>query len=122
MIEWDELPTVTGDPRQLAQLLQNLIANAVKFVAPGTVPHVHVSAERDGASWRFAVDDNGIGIDSEHAERIFGMFQRLNTRDTFPGTGIGLAIARKVVEYHEGSIGAEPRPEGGTRMTFTLPA
>ncbi len=122
VVEWADLPTVTGDPRQLAQLLQNLIANAVKFVAPGTVPHVQVSAERDGSSWRFAVDDNGIGIDPEHAERIFGMFQRLNTRDTYPGTGIGLAIARKVVEYHDGSIGTEPRPGGGTRMTFTLPA
>ena len=122
VIEWDDLPTVTGEPGQLVQLLQNLITNAVKFVAPGTVPHVRVSAERDGDVWRFAVDDNGIGIDPQYAERIFGMFQRLHTRDTFPGTGIGLAIARKVVEHHDGSISAEPRPEGGTRMTFTLPA
>jgi PAS domain S-box-containing protein len=121
-IEWDDLPTVTGEPGQLVQLLQNLISNAIKFVAPGTVPHVRVSAERDGDVWRFAVDDNGIGIEPEYAERIFGMFQRLHTRDTFPGTGIGLAIARKVVEHHAGSISAEPRPEGGTRMAFTLPA
>ena len=121
-IEWDDLPTVPGDPGELVQLLQNLITNAVKFVEPGTVPHVRVSAERDDAVWRFAVDDNGIGIDPQYAERIFGMFQRLHTRDTFPGTGIGLAIARKVVEHHDGSISAEPRPEGGTRMTFTLPA
>jgi signal transduction histidine kinase len=83
---------------------------------------VRVSAERDEAVWRFVVDDNGIGIDAQYAERIFGMFQRLHTRDAFPGTGIGLAIARKVVEHHDGSISAEPRPEGGTRMTFTLPA
>ena len=120
-IEWDDLPTVTGEPGQLVQLLQNLISNAIKFVAPGTVPHVRVSAERDGDVWRFAVDDNGIGIEPEYAERIFGMFQRLHTRDAFPGTGIGLAIARKVVEQHGGSISAEPRPEGGTRMAFTLP-
>jgi PAS domain S-box-containing protein len=122
VIEWEDLPTVTGDRGQLVQLLQNLITNAVKFVAPGTVPHVRVTAERDDAVWRFAVDDNGIGIEPQYAERIFGMFQRLHTRDTFPGTGIGLAIARKVVEHHDGSISAEPRPEGGTRMTFTLPA
>jgi signal transduction histidine kinase len=122
VIEWGELPTVTGEPGQLEQLLQNLITNAVKFVAPGTVPYVRVSAERDGPDWRFSVDDNGIGIEPKHAERIFGMFQRLNTQDTFPGTGIGLAIARKVVESHEGSIRAKPRPGGGTRMTFTLPA
>jgi PAS domain S-box-containing protein len=122
VIEWDDLPTVTGEPGQLTQLLQNLITNAVKFVAPGTVPHVRVSAERDGTFWRLAVDDNGIGIDPQYAERVFGMFQRLHTRDTFPGTGIGLAIARKVVEHHDGSISAEPRPEGGTRMVFTLPA
>jgi PAS domain S-box-containing protein len=122
VIEWDELPTVMGEPSQLTQLLQNLIANAVKFVAPGTVPHVRVSAERDGPNWRFAVDDNGIGIEPQDAERVFGMFQRLNTQDTFPGTGIGLAIARKVVESHDGAIHAVPRPEGGTRMTFTLPA
>ena len=83
---------------------------------------MRVTAERDDAVWRFAVDDNGIGIDPQYAERIFGMFQRLHTRDSFPGTGIGLAIARKVVEHHDGSISAEPRPEGGTRLTFTLPA
>jgi PAS domain S-box-containing protein len=126
VIEWDDLPTVTGEPGQLRQLLQNLISNAVKFVAPGTVPHVRVSAEQvrvepEGMFWRLAVDDNGIGIDPQYAERVFGMFQRLHTRDTFPGTGIGLAIARKVVEHHDGSISAEPRPEGGTRMVFTLP-
>jgi PAS domain S-box-containing protein len=120
-IEWEGLPTVRGDSRALAQLLQNLISNAVKFVPAGTEPHVRVSAESDNGEWRVAVDDNGIGIDPDQTERIFGMFQRLHSRDAFPGTGIGLAIARKVVEGHGGRIWAEARPEGGTRMTFTLP-
>jgi PAS domain S-box-containing protein len=120
-IEWDRLPTVPGEERQLFQLMQNLISNAVKFVDDGTVPHVHISATRQRTEWEFAVDDNGIGIDPRHAERIFGMFQRLHGRESYPGTGIGLAIARKVVEHHGGRIWAEPRPEGGTRMVFTLP-
>jgi PAS domain S-box-containing protein len=120
-IEWGELPVVEGDPAQLVQLFQNLIGNAVKFVAPGVRPQVRVAAIREGAQWRFTVEDNGIGIEPRHAERVFGMFQRLHTRDEFEGTGIGLAIARKVVEHHGGVISAAPRPEGGTCFAFTLP-
>jgi PAS domain S-box-containing protein len=121
VIEFEGLPVVRGDPRGLMQIMQNLLANAVKFVAPDTVARVRITAERDGDWWRFTVEDDGIGIDPLQAERIFGMFQRLHAREDYPGTGIGLAIARKVVEHHGGRIWAEPRREGGTRMAFTLP-
>ncbi len=117
-----ELPTVVGDRHQLGQLFQNLIGNAVKFVPEDRIPEIAVGAARDGDRWRFEVADNGIGMEPAHAERIFRMFQRLHTRDEYPGTGIGLAIAKKVVERHDGTIWAEPRPEGGSRFCFTLPA
>jgi signal transduction histidine kinase len=84
-------------------------------------PHVAVRAEADGQAWRFTIEDNGIGIDPRHVERVFGMFQRLHSRDEFDGTGIGLAIARKVVELHGGEISAAPREQGGSCFTFTLP-
>jgi PAS domain S-box-containing protein len=117
-----DLPTVLGDPHQLGQLFQNLIGNAVKFVPPERTPEVSVSAERDGSVWRFTVADNGIGLDPAYTERIFRMFQRLHTRDDYPGTGIGLAIAKKVIERHDGEIWVEPGSAGGTCFHFTLPA
>jgi light-regulated signal transduction histidine kinase (bacteriophytochrome) len=120
LIEWHHLPTVDGDPAQLAQLFQNLIGNGVKFVDEDTRPHVWVRAAREGPAWHFMVEDNGIGIDPRHLERVFGMFQRLHTRDEFPGTGIGLAIAKKVVERHGGHIWLTPREAGGSCFEFTL--
>ena len=117
------LPTVTGDRHQLGQLFQNLLANAVKFVPPGRGPVVEVRADPlSMGGWRFTVEDEGIGFEAAQAERIFGVFQRLHTRDEFSGTGVGLAIARKVVEQHDGRIWAEPRPGGGARFCFDLPA
>jgi PAS domain S-box-containing protein len=117
-----ELPTVLGDEQGLGQLFQNLVGNALKFVPDDRMPEIAIAAEpADDGMWRFEVADNGIGLEPAHAERIFRMFQRLHTRDEYPGTGIGLAIAKKVVERHGGTIWAEPRPEGGTRFVFTLP-
>lgn len=127
----DPLPVVHGDPAQLGVLLQNLISNAIKFRAPGTVPRVHISArgpatgsdgaEDAGRRWEFAVSDNGIGIGPEYAERIFVIFQRLHTRDTYPGNGIGLALCKKIVEYHGGAITLDTGHAPGARFVFTLP-
>jgi signal transduction histidine kinase len=118
----DPLGRAQGEPGQLSQVVQNLIANGIKFTADGVTPKVHVSAERSGGRVRVSVRDNGIGIDAEHAERIFKMFQRLHTSDEYPGTGIGLAISQKIVERHGGSIVMEPAPGGGTVFTFDIPA
>ncbi|WP_193581923.1 sensor histidine kinase [Streptomyces mobaraensis] len=121
-ITHDPLPTVVGDRTQLGMLWQNLVSNAVKFRAPDRRPAVHVSAERDGDVWRFAVTDNGIGIGPEYTEKVFALFQRLHTREAYPGTGIGLAMCRKIVEFHGGTIAVDPEHEGGARVVFTLPA
>lgn len=118
----EELPTVRADATQIRQLLQNLIANGLKFHRPGVAPHVHVSATRDRDMWRFAVRDNGIGIDPQYAERIFVLFQRLHTRADYPGTGIGLAICKKIVERHGGRICFESEIDRGTTFFFTLEA
>lgn len=115
------LPTLPGDPTQLKQLFQNLLANAIKFRGERP-PEVQVTAERQGDAWVFAVRDNGIGIEPEYRERIFVLFQRLHTRAEYPGTGIGLAICKKIVERRGGRIWVESEPGQGTTFRFTLPA
>lgn len=116
----DPLPAVTGDATQLAQLLQNLVANAVKFRGEHE-PAVHVSAEPEGGLWRISVRDNGIGIERQYWDKIFVIFQRLHTRQKYPGTGIGLAICKRIVERHGGHIWLESEPGKGTTFHFTLP-
>ena len=116
----DPLPQVLADDVQMVQLLQNLIANAIKFRSPQP-PRVHVGARRQGDSWLLFVRDNGIGIDPKYADRIFIIFQRLHNRDEYTGTGIGLAICKKIVERHGGRIWVESRPGEGATFYFTLP-
>ncbi|MGC9356599.1 MAG: PAS domain S-box protein [Anaerolineae bacterium] len=117
----DPLPTVMADRAQLAQVFQNLIANALKFRREDVTPHVHISAEREDDVWRFSITDNGIGIDPRQADRIFQIFQRLHTRDEYPGMGIGLALCRRIVERHGGHIWVESEPGEGTTFSFTIP-
>ncbi len=115
-----DLPTVLGQRSLLAQLLQNLVANALKFVAPGVAPEVRIAAEDHEATWCVSVGDNGIGVPAEDRERIFEMFRRLPERDAYPGTGIGLAICKRVAELHGGRISVEPAPGGGSVFRFTI--
>ncbi|MDQ1033827.1 signal transduction histidine kinase [Streptomyces sp. V3I8] len=119
-ITHDPLPTLVADPTQLGMLWQNLIGNAVKFRRPDEAPKVHITAAREGELWRFTVTDNGIGIAPEYADKIFVIFQRLHTKDAYAGSGIGLAMCKKIVEFHGGTIGVDPEYRDGARITFTL--
>ena len=123
-VEVADLPTVEADPLQMRQLMQNLIGNAIKFHRPGVAPLVRVSAAAPPRpdAVAFSVTDNGIGIEPEYRERIFRVFERLHPRDVYAGTGIGLALCRKIVERHGGTISVEDGPDGGTRFTVVLPA
>ena len=119
-ITYHDLPTITADETQLMQVFQNLISNAIKFKSKEQ-PHVQIEATHQENHWRFVVADNGIGIDPSFAERIFVIFQRLHTRDEYPGTGIGLAVCKKIIERHGGQIWFEPNHSQGTRFLFTIP-
>ncbi|MEV7974093.1 ATP-binding protein [Cellulomonas sp. NPDC089187] len=121
-VEAEDLPTVSGERGLLVQLLQNLVGNAVKFRDPDRAPVVRVSARRVGAEWEFECRDNGIGIDPQYAERVFVIFQRLHPKDVYGGTGIGLALCKKIVEYHGGRIWLGDTDGVGTSIRWTLPA
>ena len=118
-VQVDPLPTVTGDPRGLNQLFQNLIANAVKFTNEAA-PRVRIWAAEVPGAWRISIRDNGIGIDPEDAEKIFGMFTRLHSTDEYPGTGVGLAVCQRIVQAHGGRIWVEEAPGGGSQFMFTI--
>ena len=119
VITRDPLPTLNGDPTQLPLLFQNLVGNAIKFCV-GRCPKIHVGVQETEEGWRFSVSDNGIGIDSQYRDRIFVIFQRLHTRTEYPGTGIGLAICRRIVERHGGQISVESEPGKGSTFYFTI--
>jgi PAS domain S-box-containing protein len=120
LVSHDPLPTVMADETQLTQLFQNLVGNGIKYQSLG-IPKVHISAAKNGGEkWTFSVKDNGLGIDPQYFDRIFGMFQRLHKREEFAGTGIGLAICKKIVERHGGTISVESQPGNGSTFRFDL--
>lgn len=116
----DDLPAVRADATQLSQLFQNLVGNAIKFRG-ANVPRIHISACDLGREWHFSVKDNGIGIEAKYAEKVFAIFQRLHTRQEYPGTGIGLAICKRIVERHGGRIWFESELGNGATFNFTMP-
>jgi light-regulated signal transduction histidine kinase (bacteriophytochrome) len=123
-VTYDPLPDVRANASQLSQVFQNLIDNALKFRQKSDEsppPHVHISAKREAGAWVFSVRDNGIGIAPAYAERIFRVFERLHTRQAYPGTGIGLAICKKIIEQHGGRIWLASELGHGTTFFFTLP-
>jgi light-regulated signal transduction histidine kinase (bacteriophytochrome) len=119
-IIYDSLPIIRGDENQMVILLQNIIINAIKYRREET-PKIRVSAEKNGDEFVFSVKDNGIGIDPQHLERIFTIFQRLHNHEEYEGSGIGLAIAHRIVHQHGGEIWAESQPGKGSTFYYTLP-
>src|SRR5262249_22129879 len=121
-VTYDSLPTVHVHSTHLKQLFQNLVGNAIKYRDPERTPAVHVSAERRTATWVFSVRDNGIGIEPEYKEQIFGLFKRLHTGDEYSGTGLGLAICQRIVERYQGRIWVESDFGRGSTFFFEIPA
>jgi light-regulated signal transduction histidine kinase (bacteriophytochrome) len=119
IVTHDPMPAVLADETQLTQLFQNLVGNAIKYQNPG-VPRIHIAARRSEGKWIFSVKDNGLGIDPQYFEKIFGMFQRLHKREEFAGTGIGLAICKKIIERHGSSITVESTLGQGSTFSFAL--
>lgn len=115
------MPMVRADCNQLVQLFQNLVGNAIKYRDPDKPPHIKITALEKEAEWEFVVCDNGVGFDPQYAKRIFQIFQRLHTSREYPGTGIGLAICKKIIEHHGGRIWVETEPGHGSSFYFTLP-
>ncbi|RYD83520.1 MAG: PAS domain S-box protein, partial [Sphingobacteriales bacterium] len=120
-IEYKNLPQVLGVPSLLSQLFQNLVDNAIKFRKQNTTPQIQIAAEQHDGKWLFSFSDNGIGIPEKYRERIFVIFQRLHTRDQYPGTGIGLSVCKRIVELHGGEIWLQSEKDKGTTFYFTLP-
>jgi light-regulated signal transduction histidine kinase (bacteriophytochrome) len=119
-ISYEGLPVLVADPSELLQLFQNLIGNAIKF-RRAERPEIRITAEKKKKEWLFSVEDNGIGIAPQHVEDVFVIFKRLHTRDEYPGSGIGLAICKKIVEHNQGQIWVESQPGQGSRFYFTWP-
>jgi light-regulated signal transduction histidine kinase (bacteriophytochrome) len=119
-IEVESLPTIQADESQMIQLMQNLIGNAIKFHGLER-PRIHISASEGARAVTFAVEDNGIGIDMQYADSIFQMFHRLNNREEFPGTGVGLAISKKIIDHHGGTIWVESQQGVGSTFRFSIP-
>jgi PAS domain S-box-containing protein len=121
VITHDRLPQISADREQITLLFQNLIGNAIKFHKTGVIPEIHVSAQSDAGKWVFSVSDNGIGVDQKYADRLFKIFSRLHTRDEYPGTGIGLAICKRIMERHSGNIWLKSSPGAGSTFYFAIP-
>jgi light-regulated signal transduction histidine kinase (bacteriophytochrome) len=117
----DPLPRLVADAGLLTQVLQNLIGNAIKFHAQGVQPRIHVSASSQGGEWVFSVSDNGLGIEPQHRGRIFQIFERLHSADDYAGSGMGLAIAQRIIEKHGGRIWVESKPGEGSTFYFSIP-
>lgn len=121
-IKADALPRVQGNEVLLGRVWHNLISNALKFQEPGNDPDIRIGCARSGGEWVFSVQDNGIGIEPEYIQRIFGLFQRLHSKERYPGPGVGLATSKKIIEMHGGHMWAESMPGTGSTFFFTLPA